>query len=172
MAGFSGIGFIYRIQYLKILYFAKFRLVQLKSSLHYTAGTFCRDRRSYQSLIFGHVVATTYASQKQILAFGFWLLYAGPSKKAVCVIKIGGVLWNMNGEQPAPSTVIRVQACSLTAKWKGFSEISLRWLTWNTLNDAWDCMLPLRLTSSHNYSYLSFSPFFAVLLSEIFQGTK
>lgn len=38
---------------------------------------------------------------------------------------------------------------------KGSLEISLRWLTWNTLNDAWDCMLPLRRTSRYNYSYLS-----------------
>lgn len=51
--------------------------------------------------------------------------------------------------------VVPVHARRLTAKRKGFYEISLGWLTWNTLNDAWDCMLPVRLTSRYNYSYLS-----------------
>lgn len=68
-------------------------------------------------------------------------------------LKIGGV-WNMNEEQPAPN-VIHFRACRVTAKWKGFSEISLKWLTWNTLNDAWDCMFQPGPTSGRNYSYLS-----------------
>lgn len=67
--------------------------------------------------------------------------------------------WNMNGNRWRHFFVEFLMNGGVDerrAKWKGFHEISLGWLTRNTLNDAWDCDA-VSWSSRHrcNYSYLS-----------------